>query len=185
MYLYNNSKDSDTSFLCPSGTCSSGRQSWIQSVIKYDTKCLVCCSVLWMGVCLEVEVDRILTTGAVSLQITFSPNTVDTTSIDYFHVVAMGNISKSVIKCMGSSKGITLTALICFPWLLEPEISLHFICKDICILDHKGWRRRYCQWHGKRPKSFSATFQKRKIYFLKNDWILSEKRTTHECVHWI
>ncbi|KAK7484650.1 hypothetical protein BaRGS_00024058, partial [Batillaria attramentaria] len=42
---------------------------------------------------------------AIRLPVTFNPNTVDTTSIDYFHVVAIGNISKSVIKCLGSSKG--------------------------------------------------------------------------------
>ena len=49
------------------------------------------------------------TTGVVAFQVTFSPNTVGTTSTDYFHVMAIGNISKSVIKCMGSSKGIVLT----------------------------------------------------------------------------
>lgn len=45
---------------------------------------------------------------AIRIPVTFNPNTVDTTSIDYFHVVAIGNISKSVIKCMGSSKGPVL-----------------------------------------------------------------------------
>lgn len=39
------------------------------------------------------------------MQVTYSPNTVDTTSTDYFNVVAIGNISKAVIKCVGSSKG--------------------------------------------------------------------------------
>ena len=33
-------------------------------------------------------------------QLTFSPNTVGVTSIDYFNVVAIGNISKSVVKCV-------------------------------------------------------------------------------------
>ena len=36
----------------------------------------------------------------------FSPNTVGVTSIDYFNVVAIGNISKSVVKCVGSSRGM-------------------------------------------------------------------------------
>ena len=39
------------------------------------------------------------------LQFTFSPNTLDAKSIDYFHVKAIGNISKTIIKCSGSSKG--------------------------------------------------------------------------------
>ncbi|KAK7113832.1 cilia- and flagella-associated protein 65-like isoform X2 [Littorina saxatilis] len=43
--------------------------------------------------------------SAMRIPITFHPNTVNTTSIDYFHVTAIGDISKSVIKCMGSSKG--------------------------------------------------------------------------------
>ncbi|XP_076448439.1 cilia- and flagella-associated protein 65-like [Babylonia areolata] len=43
--------------------------------------------------------------SSIRIPINFSPNTVDTTSIDYFYVEAIGNISKSVIKCMGSSKG--------------------------------------------------------------------------------
>ncbi|KAL5005595.1 hypothetical protein ScPMuIL_016753 [Solemya velum] len=43
--------------------------------------------------------------ASVKIPIVYNPNTVDTTSIDYFHVVAIGNVSKSVIKCIGSSKG--------------------------------------------------------------------------------
>jgi len=46
------------------------------------------------------------------VQLTYSPNTLDTTSIDYFNVVAIGNVSKSVIKCSGSSKGLYLTCII-------------------------------------------------------------------------
>lgn len=42
------------------------------------------------------------------MQVTYSPNTVDTTSTDYFNVVAIGNISKAVIKCVGSSKGANM-----------------------------------------------------------------------------
>ena len=40
-----------------------------------------------------------------SFQFLYTPNTVDCESIDYFHVIAIGNISKTVIKCMASSKG--------------------------------------------------------------------------------
>jgi len=40
-----------------------------------------------------------------SVQITFSPNMVDVTSVDYFNVVAIGKVSKSVVKCVGSCKG--------------------------------------------------------------------------------
>ncbi|XP_078326129.1 cilia- and flagella-associated protein 65-like isoform X1 [Crassostrea virginica] len=43
--------------------------------------------------------------SSVRIPITYSPNTVDTTSTDYFNVVAIGNISKAAIKCVGSSKG--------------------------------------------------------------------------------
>ena len=39
------------------------------------------------------------------LQITYCPNIVGSKSIDYFHVKAIGNISKTVVKCIGSSKG--------------------------------------------------------------------------------
>ncbi|OWF45565.1 hypothetical protein KP79_PYT24425 [Mizuhopecten yessoensis] len=46
--------------------------------------------------------------GSVKIPFTYSPNTVDTTSTDYFNVVAIGNVSKSVIKCSGSSKGPTV-----------------------------------------------------------------------------
>jgi len=30
---------------------------------------------------------------------------VDVTSVDYFNVVAIGKVSKSVVKCVGSCKG--------------------------------------------------------------------------------
>ncbi|XP_052080289.1 cilia- and flagella-associated protein 65-like [Mytilus californianus] len=43
--------------------------------------------------------------GSIKLPLTYNPHTVDTTSIDYFHIVAIGNISKSVVKCQGVSKG--------------------------------------------------------------------------------
>ena len=39
------------------------------------------------------------------LQITFCPNILDCKSIDYFHVITIGNISKTVVKCTGSSIG--------------------------------------------------------------------------------
>ena len=38
-------------------------------------------------------------------QIVFSPNTVGTKSIDYFHIMPIGNISKTVVKCVGESVG--------------------------------------------------------------------------------
>ncbi|XP_013412505.1 cilia- and flagella-associated protein 65-like [Lingula anatina] len=43
--------------------------------------------------------------SSVRIPIYFCPNTVGTTSIDYFHVSAIGNVSKTVIKCVGSSRG--------------------------------------------------------------------------------
>ena len=39
------------------------------------------------------------------LQLTYNPHTIDTTSVDYFHIIAIGNISKSVVKCQGESTG--------------------------------------------------------------------------------
>lgn len=50
----------------------------------------------------------ICTLFSFSIQVTYSPNTVDTTSTDYFNVVAIGNISKAAIKCVGSSKGANM-----------------------------------------------------------------------------
>ncbi|KAK3083386.1 hypothetical protein FSP39_021362 [Pinctada imbricata] len=47
--------------------------------------------------------------SSVKIPISFRPNTVDTTSIDYFHILAIGNISKSIIKCTGTSKGPVVT----------------------------------------------------------------------------
>ncbi|XP_071101269.1 cilia- and flagella-associated protein 65-like isoform X1 [Haliotis cracherodii] len=46
--------------------------------------------------------------ASVRIPLMFSPNTVDTTSIDYFNIAAIGNISKSIVKCIGSSKGPTV-----------------------------------------------------------------------------
>ncbi|XP_053386703.1 cilia- and flagella-associated protein 65-like isoform X2 [Mercenaria mercenaria] len=43
--------------------------------------------------------------ASVKIPITYNPNMVDVTSVDYFNVIAIGKISKSVIKCVGSSKG--------------------------------------------------------------------------------
>ncbi|XP_052236731.1 cilia- and flagella-associated protein 65-like [Dreissena polymorpha] len=43
--------------------------------------------------------------SSVKISISYSPNTVDVTSVDYFSVVAIGKVSKSVIKCVGSSIG--------------------------------------------------------------------------------
>ncbi|KAJ8320586.1 hypothetical protein KUTeg_002173 [Tegillarca granosa] len=43
--------------------------------------------------------------GSVKIPVVYSPNTVDTQSIDYFNVISIGNISKAVIKCSGSSQG--------------------------------------------------------------------------------
>ena len=36
---------------------------------------------------------------------TFTPSMVGVTTVDYFHVVPIGSISRTVIKCVGSSKG--------------------------------------------------------------------------------
>jgi len=43
------------------------------------------------------------------IPITFTPNTVDACSIDYFSVASVGDISRSVIKCVGSSTGPEVT----------------------------------------------------------------------------
>lgn len=43
--------------------------------------------------------------SSLKIPVTFYPNTVDTTSIDYFNVISIGSFSKSLIKCTGSSKG--------------------------------------------------------------------------------
>ncbi|XP_060587307.1 cilia- and flagella-associated protein 65-like isoform X2 [Ruditapes philippinarum] len=43
--------------------------------------------------------------SSVKIPISYSPNMVDVVSVDYFNVIAIGKISKSVIKCVGSSKG--------------------------------------------------------------------------------
>ena len=42
---------------------------------------------------------------AIRIPMTFNPNTVGSKSTDYFHVKAIGNISKTVLKCVGHSKG--------------------------------------------------------------------------------
>ena len=63
----------------------------------------------------------------MAFQVTFSPNTVGTTSTDYFHVMAIGNISKSVIKCMGSSKGIVPTTGDARLQAFKACFSLHFM----------------------------------------------------------
>ncbi|XP_025115261.1 cilia- and flagella-associated protein 65-like isoform X2 [Pomacea canaliculata] len=41
----------------------------------------------------------------IRIPITFSPSSLNSTSTDYFNVTAVGNISRSLIKCVGSSKG--------------------------------------------------------------------------------
>ncbi|KAL4217273.1 hypothetical protein ACF0H5_023724 [Mactra antiquata] len=43
--------------------------------------------------------------SSVKIPITYNPNMVDVTSVDYFNVIAIGKVSKSVIKCVGTSKG--------------------------------------------------------------------------------
>lgn len=43
--------------------------------------------------------------SSVKIPIMYSPNMVDVTSVDYFNVTAIGKISKSIIKCVGSSRG--------------------------------------------------------------------------------
>ena len=43
--------------------------------------------------------------GTARVPITYSPNLLNAQSIDYFHVIAIGNISKTVVKCVGCSKG--------------------------------------------------------------------------------
>ena len=47
--------------------------------------------------------------SALRLPLSYRPNTVGSTSIDYFHVKAIGNISKTIIKCVGSSRGNRLS----------------------------------------------------------------------------
>ncbi|KAK3591649.1 hypothetical protein CHS0354_040559 [Potamilus streckersoni] len=46
--------------------------------------------------------------SSLKLPLTYTPNTVDTTSIDYFNIIPIGTVSKSVVKCIGSSKGPTV-----------------------------------------------------------------------------
>ena len=41
----------------------------------------------------------------ITFQISFSPNTLGVMSTDYFLVRAIGNISKTVVRCVGHSKG--------------------------------------------------------------------------------
>ncbi|XP_074643169.1 cilia- and flagella-associated protein 65-like [Tubulanus polymorphus] len=43
--------------------------------------------------------------SAIRIPLTYTPHMVNLTSIDYFHVIAIGNLSKTVIKCVGSSVG--------------------------------------------------------------------------------
>lgn len=69
----------------------------------------------------------ICTSFSFSIQVTYSPNTVDTTSTDYFNVVAIGNISKAVIKCVGSSKGANMLH-ISIVVILKVKINEH-ICR--------------------------------------------------------
>ncbi|CAH1790082.1 unnamed protein product [Owenia fusiformis] len=49
--------------------------------------------------------------SAVQIPIIFSPNTIDASSVDYFDIIGIGNISKTQLKCTGASKGpkVTLT----------------------------------------------------------------------------
>lgn len=39
------------------------------------------------------------------LQVTYKPVNVDTTSVDYFHISSISNISKLTVKCLGHSSG--------------------------------------------------------------------------------
>ncbi|XP_064646085.1 cilia- and flagella-associated protein 65-like isoform X2 [Lineus longissimus] len=43
--------------------------------------------------------------SSIRIPFIFSPNMVGATSTDYFNVIAIGNLSKTTIKCHGSSKG--------------------------------------------------------------------------------
>lgn len=43
--------------------------------------------------------------GNIRIPLFYSPNIVGTKSIDYFHIKAIGNISKTVVKCVGACKG--------------------------------------------------------------------------------
>ncbi|XP_052814504.1 cilia- and flagella-associated protein 65-like isoform X2 [Mya arenaria] len=43
--------------------------------------------------------------SSVKIPITYNPNMVEVTSVDYFNITAIGKVSKSVIKCVASSKG--------------------------------------------------------------------------------
>ncbi|XP_064598008.1 LOW QUALITY PROTEIN: cilia- and flagella-associated protein 65-like [Liolophura sinensis] len=114
----------------PGSTTSSLDQSNLEAVIQFDTIPIGHCEEKWVElhnlspVSAPFMVERpvgvrqidtvfhcLLQQGVVPamssirIPITFTPNTVDTTSIDYFHVFAIGNVSKSVVKCVGSSEG--------------------------------------------------------------------------------
>lgn len=43
--------------------------------------------------------------SSIKIPITYSPTMVDVTSVDYFNIIAIGKVSKSVVKCVASSKG--------------------------------------------------------------------------------
>lgn len=43
--------------------------------------------------------------SSIKIPITYTPNMVDVTSVDYFNIIAIGKVSKSVVKCVASSKG--------------------------------------------------------------------------------
>lgn len=75
----------------------------------------------------RIYLPSICTSFSFSIQVTYSPNTVDTTSTDYFNVVAIGNISKAVIKCVGSSKGANMLH-ISIVVILKVKINEH-ICR--------------------------------------------------------
>ena len=48
---------------------------------------------------------------------------VDVTSVDYFNVVAIGKVSKSVVKCVGSCKGKCFFSLNLFNFFKKKELN--------------------------------------------------------------
>ncbi|XP_059144553.1 cilia- and flagella-associated protein 65-like [Physella acuta] len=66
--------------------------------------------------------------SVMKIPLTFSPHVPNITSIDYFSVLSVGNISHSTIKCVGSSVGPKV------------ELSLHRINFQVVNEGHSGTR---------------------------------------------
>ncbi|XP_067843127.1 cilia- and flagella-associated protein 65 isoform X2 [Heptranchias perlo] len=67
----------------------------------------------------EVREGTVLASSRLQIPIKFSPQTVGTQSVDYFHVTRPGNGSKSVLKVTGSCKG---------PVVSLAHLNLNFGC---------------------------------------------------------